>query len=126
MRAILITAACIGGVLTACQNPAAPTSDLLTASAGPLPGILQLRNHTSEPVFYSVHERDALATADYLLCTEPSCASVPAHGVVSLPYSRISGFRRGAAEAVVYHWLLRPKVGGFAPDSVRRLIVPLR
>lgn len=125
MRAIMIGAAWFCGALTACQNPAAPTSDVLTASAGPLPGILQLHNRTREPVFYAVHERDALATADYLLCIDPSCASVPAHGVVSLPYSRISGFRRGVTEAVVYHWLLRPRAGAFAPDSVRVLIVPL-
>lgn len=120
-----IAASVIASGLVGCRDSVAPASDVLRTATTPLPPALRLQNETGEPVYYFVAERNALALLDFVLCTTPSCPAVPARGAVSLPYGEIAGYRSGAREAVVLHWRLRPQSGGYAPDSVRALVVPL-
>ena len=121
-----IAAVCLTvGALVGCDDPVAPASDVLTAAGASFPGVLRLESRTGEPVFYFVAEREALASLDWVLCTNPACPAVAARGEVSIPYGRIAGYRSGAREVVVFHWRLRPLPGGYAADSVRALVVPL-
>jgi len=122
----ILAAASLIGTLAACRDATGPRSDVLTVDAGPVPGVLRLQNRTGEPVYYFVVERETLAVIDFLLCTDPSCPSVPPHGEVKLPYGRITGYHERAKEAVMFHWHLRAKAGGgFVADSVRTLVVRL-
>lgn len=91
---------------------------------------LVLHSLATEPLYYFVVERETLALIDWVPCTDPStCPSVPAGGSTIVTPDHIASWHEGAKEGVVYYWRLVPKDphsgGGFAPDSIRHLVVRL-
>jgi hypothetical protein len=122
-RALTMTALALAVV---CSDPTGPRSDLLAVKVGD--GALTLTNLASDPVFYHVSERDFLAVSLIAICRDPEsdCARVPPRGQIVVPFSKIAGFHAGAREAVVLHWRLVSSPDGFAPDSVRAMVTPLR
>lgn len=112
--------------LLGCAEPTGPVnSELLVADARQ--GTVRLANRTREPVYYFVVERDFAALALFAACTDPAtCAKVPARGTIEVDYDDVAGYKAGAAEAIVLHYrLVAADGGGFRPDSVRALVIPL-
>src|SRR5688500_2155563 len=89
---------------TGCRPATGPRTDLLEARA--FPSRLVLENRTGEPVYYFVMVQDPYLEVEFDLCTIPpvTCASVPARGSVSIPYSRIHHYDFGDSEVNVAHW----------------------
>lgn len=111
-----------------CEAPSRPptlvSDGVLTASAAA--GVLRLQNASSEAVNYFVLARDAAPLIDWAPCAGPTCAAIPAGGSVSLPYSAIAGYSSATSEALVWWWhSVSDGAGGFRPDSLRNLLVPL-
>ena len=123
LRVLLILAVTV----TACRSATEPRTDLLEAHA--FPSRLVLENRTDEPVYYFALIPDPGVEVEYSLCTVPpvTCASVPARGSVSIPYSRIYGYDFGDREATVAHWRLVPvaAAGRLEATDLRGLSVRL-
>jgi len=112
--------------ITACSVTTAPSSDLITA----IPGAeaVDLRNNSTETVYYFAADRGVLALLDFAVCRDPSkCESIAPGSTKRVPYAGIIGYSGTTAELVVYHWRLIAKGGGtFEQDSIRSMIVPLK
>ena len=112
--------------VAACSVTTAPSSDLITA----IPGeeAVDLRNNSSEPVYFFAADRGVLALLDFAICRDPAkCESIAPGTTKRVPYSGIIGYSGTSAELVVYHWRLIARTGGtFEQDSIRSMIVPLR
>lgn len=112
--------------LLGCGEPTGPVnSELLVADARQ--GTVRLANRTRESVYYFVVERNFAALASFAACTDPAtCPKVPARGTIEVDYDDVAGYEPGAAEAIVLHYrLVAADGGGFMPDSVRALVIPL-
>jgi hypothetical protein len=119
----------IATTVTACSATTAPRTDLLEARRFGFRLILE--NRTNEPVYYFAVESRTSALIDWSPCTDPArseCRRVPAGGTVSIPYSDIYGYERGATEAVIHHWHLMVvgAAAGWAVTDMRFLRVRLR
>jgi hypothetical protein len=112
--------------LLACTESTAPHTDLLRATAHTRQ--VRLASLSAEFVYFMVVEREFSALAQFVICRDPlSCPRVSPRETVHVQYSEIAGYQPGAREAVVLHWRLVPaESGGFAPDSVRGLVIQLR
>ena len=112
--------------ITACSVTTAPSSDLITA----IPGAeaVDLRNNSTETVYYFAADRGVLALLDFAICRDPSkCESIAPGSTKRVPYAGIIGYSGTTAELVVYHWRLIAKGSGtFEQDSIRSMIVPLK
>ena len=131
-RAIVLVASLLVTSLAACADPVSPVrSDLITTRSGD--GSILLVNQTATPVYYLVAEREYAASALFALCPDPpsepadACTNIPPHSTVSVRHSAIAGYRRGAKEAIVMHWVLTPRAmrDGLGSE-LRSLVVELR
>lgn len=124
IRTLCVMAA--AAAVTACSVTTAPSSDLITAT--PKSAALDIRNNSSDPVYYFVADRGVLALLDFAMCNEPSkCESIPAGGAKEVPYAGALGYSGTTQELVVYHWRLLPKsAGGYEQDSIRSVIVQIK
>ena len=121
-----LLALCTATLLTACSVTTAPSSDLITAT--PESAALDIRNNSSDPVYYYVADRGVLALVDFSMCNEPSkCESVAPGAARKVPYEGMLGYSATTEELVVYHWRLVPKSsGGYQQDSLRQMIVRVK
>jgi hypothetical protein len=117
---------CTAIVITACSVTTAPSSDLITAT--PESSALDLRNNSSDPVYYFVADRGVLALVDFSVCNEPSkCESIAPGAARKVPYDGMLGYSGTTEELVVYHWRLVPKAaGGYQQDSLRQMVVRVK
>lgn len=123
MRVLMLS---VGLALLGCAEPTGPvSSELLVADARQ--GTVRLANLTRESIYYFVVERDFAALALFGQCTNPvTCPKVPARRTIEVDYDDIAGYEAGAEEAIVLHYrLVAADGGGFRPDSVRALVIPL-
>ena len=117
---------CAALAVSACSVSTAPSSDLITAT--PEEEALEIRNTSSEPVYYFVADRGVLALVDFSMCNEPDkCESVAPGAAKKVPYAGMLGYSGSTEELIVYHWRLLPTgAGRYQQDSLRQMIVPLR
>ena len=117
---------CAALAIAACSVTTAPSSDLMTA----IPGAeaVELRNNSSDPVYFFAADRGVLALLDFAVCRDPSkCESIAPGTTKRVPYAGIIGYSGTTAELVVYHWrLIEKTAGAYEQDSIRSMIVPLR
>ena len=115
-------------VLAGCDNPGAPSTDLLTVSAAN--GSLEIRNTFTEKVYYFVADKEKLALLDFAVCNDPTksfCTFVEPGATRRISYSEFLAEGSSGSEAIVYHWLLiRAPGGSYSYDSIRQLEVDLR
>jgi hypothetical protein len=119
-RAALATAL----LASACSDATAPRSDLLVVAANGR--VVTLANRTSGAVSFLIATPRFLELGDPMPCTRPEgCSpSVPAGGVLTIPYGGIAGWEPGERTAVVIHW---PGGAGARIDhTARRVTVRLR
>ena len=116
-------AACAGQPIAMTEPATESTEVRATTSAS---GV-RVSNATDRTIYYTVFEKDLATRASLAPCTDPvRCPSVAPAREVTVPYSAIAGYTKGAREAVVYWWHLVPGADGrYSVDRLRSYIVKL-
>ncbi len=126
MRCLLfLSLALVLLLAVSCTQPNGPvTDDVLQAEAERLE--LHLTNGSPQPIYWTIFEADFAARANWAPCVDPTrCTPLEPRQRRTLPYRDITGYSRGAENAIVYWWRLEPRSGGFVVDSIRALRVRL-
>jgi hypothetical protein len=114
-------------MLVACSEVVSVESDLLVARA--VDSRLELTNTTSTRVFYFAADRNGLAVLDWAPCVDPAvCDAVAPLSTRNIALEDVALYNPGVSEIAVYHWRLVavPGEGGYVPDSIRMVVVPVR
>jgi hypothetical protein len=116
--ALAVTAGCI----TARGPEPFPLQEFAVAAAG---DTLVISNLSAEPIYYAVLEGEFSTRARWAPCVPPAqCPRVEAGQAARVPYSGITGYQKGAREAMIFWYRLQP--GGTRPGEVRSRSVPLQ
>ncbi|HXY68922.1 MAG TPA: hypothetical protein VEH62_05700 [Gemmatimonadales bacterium] len=114
-------------VLAAIGCRSAPTAlfdDVLAATSSG--GAIRLQSRSVLVINYFLLARDASPLIDWAPCAGPGCPAIPAGGTVDVPHAQVPGLTAATTEVLTYWWhSVADGRGGFRPDSLRVLIVPL-
>jgi hypothetical protein len=108
-----------------CSDPTAFVSGDVEVRVSP--PVLTLMTPSTEPTFYIVVERQALARINIVPCVSPACPNVVRnHRPTRVPYNEIWQYRDEAREAVVLLYRMVADTGGtFRADGWRSVVVKL-
>ena len=88
---------------------------------------MTLQNSSATQVFYLVMDQNVAALADWVACVDPTCPSLGPFASQTVSDPRQLANLPATTAYIVYWWHARPDGhGGFAPDSLRNLLVPVR
>lgn len=106
--------------------------DLLTGPGGGVeayddPPNVVVVNDGDRPVYYFAIEQGTAALTLWGACDDPdTCDAVAPRERLEIPYASVTGYTAAAEVVLVYWWHLVPKSGGgYQPDEIRVLEVPL-
>jgi hypothetical protein len=88
---------------------------------------LIVRNDRTTTIYTFAVDRETATVITWAPCSDPNiCGGVRSGQRVRVPADRISGWV-GSDEILLYWWHLVPRTGGgFAPESIRSIIVPFQ
>lgn len=112
-----------------CSSSTAPdsSSSLMPLSVTTRNGNLLLQNRSEHAAFYFTAERQSAALISWAQCVNTArCTTVAPGGQVAVPYSAISGYTPGSAEAIVWWWkAVQPGSGAARPGALHTVVVRL-
>lgn len=114
----------VAAATLACADITGVESDGVRATAR-ADGVV-VQNRRAETIYYFAIDRMTAALTLWGACEDPlTCRAIAARSERLVPASEIMGWPE-SGEVILYWWELEPKAGGgFRPDEIRSLVVPL-
>jgi hypothetical protein len=110
----------------ACSNPADSAMEQHLQGVKTASGV-QVTNSGDQPVYYAAFEKGWATQGLFIWapCTNPArCASIAAHGTVTIPFQQIDHYTTDAKEGLVYYWELSPtRDGAYEASNMQSLVV---
>jgi hypothetical protein len=112
-------------LVSGCSDPTAFVSGDVEVRVSP--PVLTLMTPSTEPTYYIVVERQALANINIVPCVRPECPNVVRnHRPTRVPFNAIWHYRDEAREAVVLLYRVVADTGGtFRAEGWRSVVVQL-